>query len=133
MIKFAYENNRSIEFRSWLQESTDLDYLKNALAFSSPKVTDMFDKTPATVSADGTSRRGLLLPVYVYDCSLALLIDVLIEKLERPRFKDIYRDHTFRVADNFHEEFVNLKSGDNTKPSSPEPKSEDSDNVSSGD
>ncbi|XP_031787876.1 KICSTOR complex protein SZT2 isoform X2 [Nasonia vitripennis] len=119
--------------RAETAESTDMEYLKNALAFSTPKATDMFDKTPVTASAsaDGTSRRGLVLPVYVYDCSLALLIDALIEKHEKPRFKDIYRDHTYRVSDNFREEFVNLKSGDNTKPSSPEPKSEDSDNVSS--
>ena len=113
-----------------MQESSELGYLKHALAFSTPKTTDTLVRP--TASTDGTSRRNLILPIYVYDCSLALLIDALIEKLERPRFKDIHRDHTFRVGDQYREDFVDLKSADNTKPSSPEPKSEDSDNVSGG-
>lgn len=115
---------------SLVQESNDLYYLKNAMAFSTPKTSEIYEK--AATPSDGNPRRGLVLPIYVYDCSLALLIDALIEKLERPRFKDIYRDHTFKMGEQFSEEFVNLKSGDNTKPSSPEPKSEDSDNISNG-
>ncbi|XP_033214181.1 KICSTOR complex protein SZT2-like isoform X2 [Belonocnema kinseyi] len=74
-------------------------------------------------------KRGLILPIYVYDCSLALLIDSLVEKLPSPRAKDVFRDYTFRIGEHFQEEFINLKSAGDTKPSSPEPKSEDSDNV----
>jgi hypothetical protein len=100
------------------------------LAFSSPKTTDTYEKSlPSTVE---NTKRGLILPIYVYDCSLALLIDALIEKLERPRFKDIYRNHTYRMNEQLREDFINLKSSDTTKQSSPEPKSEDSDNIPSG-
>ncbi|XP_011497452.1 PREDICTED: protein SZT2-like isoform X2 [Ceratosolen solmsi marchali] len=117
----------SIQIASDILESNELDYFKNALAFSSPKTTDTYEKSlPSTVE---NTKRGLILPIYVYDCSLALLIDALIEKLERPRFKDIYHNHTYRMNEQLHEDFINLKSADTTKPSSPEPKSEDSDNI----
>ncbi|XP_024942950.1 KICSTOR complex protein SZT2 isoform X2 [Cephus cinctus] len=76
-----------------------------------------------------TPKQELILPIYVYDCSLAVLIDALVEKLQSPRAKDIYQNHTFKVGEQFGEDFVNLKSGCDTKPSSPEPKSEDSDNI----
>ncbi|KAJ8681967.1 hypothetical protein QAD02_017759 [Eretmocerus hayati] len=117
-----------------LESNDGKNNLKNALAFSTPKPAARdYDNGPAvTTSIDGNTRRSLILPIYVYDCSLALLIDTLIEKLDKPRSKDICRDHTFKVGEQFiNEEFINLKSGENTKPSSPEPKSEDSDNVSS--
>ncbi|XP_012282231.1 KICSTOR complex protein SZT2 isoform X2 [Orussus abietinus] len=81
------------------------------------------------VAASKGSKHGSILPVYVYDCSLALLIDVLVDKLPSPRAKDIYQDHTFRMGEQLGEEFINLKPGGDTKPSSPEPKSEDSDNA----
>lgn len=75
---------------------------------------------------------GLVIPVYAYDCSLALLIDALVGRLQTPQNKDVYQDHTFRIGQEVCEDFINLKSESNTKPSSPEPKSEDSDNISSG-
>ncbi|XP_011685281.1 PREDICTED: protein SZT2-like isoform X1 [Wasmannia auropunctata] len=74
---------------------------------------------------------NLVIPVYVYDCSLALLIDALVGQLQTPQNKDIYQDHTFKIGEQISEDFVSLKSENNTKPSSPEPKSEDSDNISS--
>ncbi|KAI4483415.1 hypothetical protein M0802_013415, partial [Mischocyttarus mexicanus] len=77
------------------------------------------------------SENHVLIPVYVYNCSLALLIDALIEKLESPRNKDIYQDHTFRVGQKDREEFIHSKLMNNMKTSSPEPKSEDSDNATS--
>ncbi|XP_014220610.1 KICSTOR complex protein SZT2-like isoform X1 [Trichogramma pretiosum] len=125
-------------------ENPDLDYFKNALAFSTPKTTsiDVYNEHHATpvispcnilgLGGETQRRTSLVLPIYVYDCSLALLVDSLVEKLEKPRFRDVRHDYTFRMADQVHqfrEEFVGLKSGDNTKPSSPEPKSEDSDNI----
>uniref|UniRef100_A0A0C9R6N5 Szt2 protein n=1 Tax=Fopius arisanus TaxID=64838 RepID=A0A0C9R6N5_9HYME len=78
--------------------------------------------------SSGGPKPGLILPVYVYDCSLALLIEVLINKLKYPRSRDIYQNHTFSVGQNLHEEFINLKSSNDCKSASPEPKSEDSDN-----
>lgn len=77
---------------------------------------------------------GLVIPVYVYDCSLAVLIDVLVSQLRTPQNydRDIYQDHTFKIGEQITEDFISLKSEGNTKPSSPEPKSEDSDNASSG-
>lgn len=83
-------------------------------------------------NAKTTESEGLLIPVYVYNCSLALLIDALIEKLESPRNKDIYQDHTFRVGQKDREEFLHSKLINSMKTSSPEPKSEDSDNATSG-
>ncbi|XP_018404829.1 PREDICTED: protein SZT2-like [Cyphomyrmex costatus] len=81
---------------------------------------------------DNVDNEGsLIIPVYVYDCSLALLIDALVGQLQTPQNKDIYYDHTFKVGEQIAEDFVSLKSESNTKPSSPEPKSEDSDNISS--
>jgi len=75
---------------------------------------------------------NLVIPVYVYDCSLALLIDALVGQLQTPQNRDIYQDHTFKIGEQVSEDFISLKSENNTKPSSPEPKSEDSDNISSG-
>ncbi|KAL0121707.1 hypothetical protein PUN28_006892 [Cardiocondyla obscurior] len=81
---------------------------------------------------DNADNEGsLVIPVYVYDCSLALLIDALVGQLQTPQNKDIYQDHTFKIGEQISEDFVSLKSESNTKPSSPEPKSEDSDNISS--
>lgn len=84
-------------------------------------------------SAVDNSKEGLTLPVYVYDCPLAMLIDGIVNKLDSPRVKDIYQDHTYRAGELVGEDFVTLKSGNDTKPSSPEPKSDDSDNVAGGD
>lgn len=82
---------------------------------------------------DNVDNEGsLVIPVYVYDCSLALLIDALVGQLQTPQNKDIYQDHTFKIGEQVSEDFISLKSESNTKPSSPEPKSEDSDNISSG-
>jgi len=82
---------------------------------------------------DNVDNEGsLVIPVYVYDCSLALLIDALVGQLQTPQNKDIYQDHTFKIGEQISEDFISLKSESNTKPSSPEPKSEDSDNISSG-
>ncbi|XP_066587997.1 KICSTOR complex protein SZT2-like [Prorops nasuta] len=76
------------------------------------------------------SREGLIIPVYVCDCSLALLIDALIDKSPSPRNKDIYRDYTFRIGQEENIDFINLRAASNcSKPPSPEPKSEDSDNI----
>jgi len=81
---------------------------------------------------DNDNEGSLVIPVYVYDCSLALLIDALVGQLQTPQNKDIYQDHTFKIGEQISEDFISLKSESNTKPSSPEPKSEDSDNISSG-
>ncbi|XP_031836676.1 KICSTOR complex protein SZT2 isoform X3 [Nomia melanderi] len=74
---------------------------------------------------------NLVIPVYIYDCSLASLIDTLTDKLKISHNKDIYQDHTFRIGQQEEKDFVELKSGCNSKPSSPESKSEDSDNTTS--
>lgn len=77
------------------------------------------------------SEESLVIPVYIYDCSLALLIDTLVDKLKISHNKDIYQNHTFKVGQQICKDFVELKSDYNSKPSTPEPKSEDSDNTSS--
>ncbi|XP_043514984.1 KICSTOR complex protein SZT2-like isoform X3 [Frieseomelitta varia] len=74
---------------------------------------------------------SLVIPVYVYDCSLALLIDTLVDKLKISHNKDIYQDHTFKVGQQECKDFIELRSDCNSKPSTPEPKSEDSDNTAS--
>ena len=114
-----------------------MDYFKNALAFSTPKTTSIdaynerMAKSPPP-NSDNSRRSSLVLPIYIYDCSLSLLVDALVEKLDRPRFRDIQRDHTFRPNDQYREEFISMKAAESAKPPSPEPKSEDSDNVTSG-
>ena len=98
--------------------------------------TNTAHSTPKTEAnqkiGEDSAKCGLILPVYVYDCSLALLIDALVDKLPSPGAKDLYRDYTFRIGDNIKEKCIHLKSDGGAKPTSPEPKSEDSDNVSSG-
>ncbi|XP_063994970.1 KICSTOR complex protein SZT2-like [Diachasmimorpha longicaudata] len=89
---------------------------------STPK-TDRRRRVPS-----GGPKSGLILPIYVYDCSLALLIEVLINKFNSPRSKDIYQNNTFSVGQHIHEDFIHLKSSNDCKSASPEPKSEDSDN-----
>ncbi|XP_076659931.1 KICSTOR complex protein SZT2 isoform X2 [Halictus rubicundus] len=74
---------------------------------------------------------NLVIPVYIYDCSLALLIDTLTDKLQVSHKKDIYQDHTFQLGQQDGKDFIELKFGCNSKPSSPESKSEDSDNTTS--
>ncbi|XP_053983197.1 KICSTOR complex protein SZT2-like [Hylaeus volcanicus] len=83
--------------------------------------------TPESNESEGS----LIIPVYMYDCSLALLIDTLTDKLKMSHHKDIYQDHTFRTGHQECKDFTELKIGYNSKPSSPEPKSEDSDNSTS--
>lgn len=75
---------------------------------------------------------SLIIPVYVYDCSLALLIDTLIDKLKISHNKDIYQDHTFRLNHQECKDFVELKSDYSSKPMASEQKGEDSENTSSG-
>ncbi|XP_076669350.1 KICSTOR complex protein SZT2 isoform X3 [Andrena cerasifolii] len=77
------------------------------------------------------SERSLVIPVYVYDCSLAFLIDTLTDKVKISYSTDIYQDHTFRTGHQGCKDFTELKFDYNSKPSSPEPKSEDSDNTTS--
>lgn len=98
---------------------------------SSPSATILGAPRPSErcESAIDNSKQGLTLPVYVYDCPLAMLIDALVNKLDSPRVKDIYQDHTYRPGELVGEDFITLKSGSDTKPSSPEPKSDDSDNI----
>ncbi|XP_029156600.1 KICSTOR complex protein SZT2-like [Nylanderia fulva] len=93
------------------------------------KMSSPTSYTKDTNNADNET--SLVIPIYVYDCSLALLIDALVGQLQMPQNKDIYQDHTFKIGEQVCEDFVSLKSESNTKPSSPEPKSEDSDNISS--
>ena len=71
------------------------------------------------------AKRELVFPIYVYDCSLAILIDSLVTKQKNLRFKDIYRDNTFKLGEQIREDFIHLKPEDNIKAASPEPKTED--------
>nr|XP_033323084.1 KICSTOR complex protein SZT2-like isoform X4 [Megalopta genalis] len=78
-----------------------------------------------------TFEENRVIPVYIYDCSLASLIDTLTDKSKILHNKDIYQDHTFRLGQQDGKDFVELKFGCNSKPSSPESKSDDSDNTAS--
>lgn len=73
-----------------------------------------------------------ILPIYVYDCSLSMLIDTLIDKLDSPRTQEIFQDHTYKFNSHLREEFVDLKAAGDIKSSSPEIKSEGSDNLQNG-
>ncbi|XP_034939533.1 KICSTOR complex protein SZT2-like [Chelonus insularis] len=108
---------RMIEFESNLSSRT-------TTAESTPKV-----ERRRRISSSGI-KPGLILPIYVYDCSLAFLIEVLVGKLKAPRSKDIYQNNTFTIGQQMHEDFINLKPPNDCKSTSPEPKSEDSDNLS---
>ncbi|KAK2589304.1 hypothetical protein KPH14_007855 [Odynerus spinipes] len=119
----ANESNLS-ENNSYERKSDSSEQL------SSENSNSNCSNTPLDTTKTSESE-SLVIPVYVYDCSLALLIDALIEKLESPRNKDIYQDHTFRVGQREREEFINSKLTNNLKTASPEPKSEDSDNAAS--
>lgn len=98
------------------------------------KISSQSTTADSTANAEPNfaNEGSLVIPVYVYDCSLALLIDALVGRLQTPQNKDIYQDHTFKIGQEVCEDFINLKPESNTKPSSPEPKSEDSDNISNG-
>lgn len=112
--------------------TTDYTLLKNNESELHNQFTT--DVTSKTVEQENSqdSEGSLVLPVYVYDSSLALLIDTLTDKLKTSHNKDIYQDHTFRIGHQECKDFVELKVGYNSKPASPEPKSEDSDNSASG-
>ncbi|XP_076162167.1 KICSTOR complex protein SZT2 isoform X3 [Ptiloglossa arizonensis] len=111
--------------------TTDYTLLKNNESELHNQFTT--DVTSKTVEQENSqdSEGSLVLPVYVYDSSLALLIDTLTDKLKTSHNKDIYQDHTFRIGHQECKDFVELKVGYNSKPASPEPKSEDSDNSAS--
>ncbi|KAH0546460.1 KICSTOR complex protein SZT2-like isoform X1 [Cotesia glomerata] len=108
-------NLRMIDFESNLSSRT-------TTAESTPKI-----ERRRRISSTGV-KAGLIFPIYVYDCSLALLIEVLIGKLKTPKSKDIYQNNTFTIGQQLHEDFINLKPPNDS--ASPEPKSEDSENLS---
>lgn len=76
---------------------------------------------------------NLTFPIYVYDCPLSLLVDAYINGVESNNIqnRDIYEDHRYRSEQqNYLQEeqpFVRV-TDDSEENSSPEPKSEDSDN-----
>lgn len=109
----------------WDSESGFVPTIENP---SSPTTKSRY----RTLSNVYNSKEGLIIPVYVYDCSLALLMDALISKLKSSRSKDIYQDHIFKFGPEDRQDFINLRNNGCNKPSSPEPKSEDSDNVGNG-
>ncbi|XP_057320134.1 KICSTOR complex protein SZT2-like [Microplitis mediator] len=114
--KFEISSNlRMIDFESNLSSRT-------TTAESTPKI-----ERRRRISSTGV-KAGLIFPIYVYDCSLALLIEVLVGKLKTPKSKDIYQNNTFTIGQHLQEDFINLKPPNES--TSPEPKSEDSDNLS---
>ncbi|XP_048511777.1 KICSTOR complex protein SZT2-like isoform X2 [Athalia rosae] len=130
-----YERNstpsRSVKSMKLSEVSGSPRALDGSSTHSSPTATILSTPRPGDrCESVMDSSRGLTLPIYVYDCPLAGLIDALVNKLESPRVKDIYQNHTYKAGDLVGEDFVTLKFGSDTKPSSPEPKSDDSDNVS---
>lgn len=76
----------------------------------------------------------LTFPVYVYDCPLSLLVDAYINGGESVDIqnRDVYEDHRYRVGREEEEQpLVRLiEECEQQNNSSPEPKSEDSDNDS---
>ncbi|XP_076387408.1 KICSTOR complex protein SZT2 isoform X2 [Megachile rotundata] len=118
---------------------------KDVHLFMSPSYTEdcLNDTKPETEFADDITSKmdekrniedfegNLVIPVYVYDCSLALLIDTLIDKLKISHNKDIYQDHTFRGNHQECKDFIELKSDYTPKPLIPKLKSEDSENTCS--
>lgn len=110
---------------------TDTASIENTETFYDQCLEDSVTNAD-TLRRSHDCEESLVIPVYVYDCSLALLIDTLVDKLKISHNKDIYQDHTFRVGQQERKDFIELKSDCNSKPSTPEPKSEDSDNTASG-
>lgn len=77
------------------------------------------------------SGNTLIFPVYIYDCPLSLLVDAYInggESIEALK-RDVYEDHKYKSENPIQEEQLLIRSTDDGEQnSSPEPKSEDSDN-----
>lgn len=132
---FDLDINEKISSPTSYAKDTNLSDFLTLERRESKSSNQQFITTKANVEhnfGNADNEASLVIPVYVYDCSLALLIDALVGQLQMPQNKDIYQDHTFKIGEQVCEDFVSLKSESNTKPSSPEPKSEDSDNISSG-
>jgi hypothetical protein len=54
---------------------------------------------------------SLTLPIYVYDCPLALLVSAYIHSPEESKItKDIYEDHRYKSTDFIQDEYLKLKS-----------------------
>ncbi|KAK0161678.1 hypothetical protein PV327_008097 [Microctonus hyperodae] len=67
----------------------------------------------------------LILPIYVYDCSLLLLIDVLVGELNLQRPKDIFQNNIFSTDQHIVKEFINLKPLTECESTSPELKGDE--------
>ncbi|KAJ3640250.1 hypothetical protein Zmor_003559 [Zophobas morio] len=53
---------------------------------------------------------SLTLPIYVYDCPLALLVSAYVHNPEDSKMtKDIYEDHRFKTTDFIQDEYLKLK------------------------
>lgn len=77
------------------------------------------------------STNSLILPVYVYDCPLRVLVNAHVKNLENnfAHNKDVYEDHRFKFTEFIQEESVGLK--EESTQNSPESKSDDSDSSDS--
>ncbi|CAD6224796.1 GSCOCG00005557001-RA-CDS, partial [Cotesia congregata] len=133
-----HSRDKSIEKLDVLSQpasSTSNDQITSSL-IGSPKKLEIssnlrmidFESNLSSRTTTAEIKAGLIFPIYVYDCSLALLIEVLIGKLKTPKSKDIYQNNTFTIGQQLHEDFINLKPPNDS--ASPEPKSEDSENLS---
>lgn len=118
---------------SYAKDASISDFPESKIPTHPTAANGSTSKANAEHNFDNIDNEGsLVIPVYVYDCSLTLLMDALVGQFQASQNKDIYQDHTFKIGEQISEEFISLKSESNTKPSSPEPKSEDSDNISNG-
>ncbi|XP_026671200.1 KICSTOR complex protein SZT2-like [Ceratina calcarata] len=99
---------------------------------SKSSTIDSSDDSKCSKRDSKTNEDSLMIPVYVYDCSLSFLIDTFVDKLKATRNKDIYQDNRFRIEGKDHGDIVELREcgGAGSKPVTPEPRSEDSDNTS---
>ncbi|CAH0562057.1 unnamed protein product [Brassicogethes aeneus] len=72
--------------------------------------TSNFSDVPINVQS------SLCLPIYVFDCPLAMLVKAYMNNADdkTPTNEDIYEDHRFKTSGFIQEEYVKLKSDDST-------------------
>lgn len=89
------------------QDSISEDSIFDSLNYAIPEdqrsvYSDQSDSMP--------KHDHLILPLFVYDCPLAVLINSYIDKKIQEHFlKDIYEDHTYKTTSNYDDDFMQRK------------------------
>ncbi|RZC33025.1 SZT2-like, partial [Asbolus verrucosus] len=110
---------------------SDLKSLVQSDSTNIPSLSESRESIERTSSRDSNYSdvpinvtNSLTLPIYVYDCPLALLVSAYIHNPEESKnSKDVYEDHRFKNTDSVQDEYLKLKIEEIN--SNPENKSDD--------